>query len=54
MVYSGFVDALVLALDTYECKSWIQGPVPQKIKILFDCWMVEQSGELKLTFASLC
>lgn len=29
--------ALVLAFDTNECWSWRLGPVPEKIKILFDC-----------------
>lgn len=43
--------ALVLAFDTNECWSWRLGPVPEKIKILFDCLGV---GALRGTAAELC
>ena len=35
MVYNDFMDPVVLAFNTRECRRWLLGPVQQKIQILF-------------------
>lgn len=54
MIYNNFMDPVVLAFNTHECRNWLLGPLQQKIKILFVSVEVRTARGVQATSASLC